>query len=109
MIRAPRFCAVSAKTGDGLDRLRATIQEVASGGEGLHLDEPVLAGERQRSLVEEALDFTRTALRGAKTAQPEELVCEDIRGAVRSLGRITGEELTPDLLDQIFSRFCIGK
>jgi tRNA modification GTPase len=39
----------------------------------------------------------------------EELVCEDIRAAAGALGRITGEELTTDLLDEIFSRFCLGK
>ena len=83
--------------------------EVVTGGEGLHLEEPVLAGERQRALVAEALEGVRIALSGATQRRPEELVCEDIRGAARALGHITGDELTPDLLDEIFSRFCLGK
>jgi tRNA modification GTPase len=104
-----RACAVSAATGDGVDDLRSLIQEVITGGEGLHLEEPVLASERQRGLVSEAFNGTGAALAGACQLGEEELVCEDIRGAVQALGRITGEELTPDLLDEIFSRFCLGK
>jgi tRNA modification GTPase len=60
-------------------------------------------------LVAEALDSTEAASAGAEQRKDEELVCEDIRSAAQALGRITGEELTPDLLDEIFSRFCIGK
>jgi tRNA U34 5-carboxymethylaminomethyl modifying GTPase MnmE/TrmE len=59
--------------------------------------------------VSEAFNGTGAALAGACQLGEEELVCEDIRGAVQALGRITGEELTPDLLDEIFSRFCLGK
>ena len=104
-----RARAVSAATGDGVDDLRSLIQQVITGGEGIHLEEPVLASERQRGLVSEAFDSTGAALAGASQQGEEELVCEDIRAAVQALGRITGEELTPDLLDEIFSRFCLGK
>ena len=103
------YCAVSAVSGEGLDELRRLIQLVATGGEGLQLEEPVLAGERQRALVSEALEAAVAARAGAHEGGREELVCEDLRAAVRALGRITGEELTPDLLDEIFSRFCLGK
>jgi tRNA modification GTPase len=102
-------CVVSARTGQGLDDLRALIQGVITGGQGLHLEEPVLATERQRVLVSETLDSTESALAGAAQHRDEELVCEDLRAAVQALGRITGEDLTPDLLDEIFSRFCLGK
>lgn len=104
-----RVCVVSALTGAGLDGLRQQIQQVVTGGEAFHLEEPILAGERQRVLTEEACESLEAALVGAARAGGEELVCEDIRGAVAALGRITGEELTPDLIDEIFSRFCLGK
>lgn len=104
-----RMCAVSALTGEGVDGLRETIQDIVAGGMGLHLEEPILASERQRVLVDEAAASTGAALAGASRREDEELVCEDIRAAAEALGRITGEDLTPDLLDEIFSRFCLGK
>jgi tRNA modification GTPase len=104
-----RVCGVSAVTGEGLEALRESIESVVSGGEGLHLEEPVLASERQRGLVGEAFAKTGSALSTAALETDEELVCEDIREAIGALGRITGEDLTQDLLDEIFSRFCIGK
>ena len=107
--RAARVCGVSALTGAGLDDLRATIQAVATGEAGLHLEEPILASERQRNLVAEATARTEAALVGAGGRLGEELVCEDLRGAISAVGRVTGEELVPDLLDEIFSRFCLGK
>jgi tRNA modification GTPase len=108
-VRSWPICAVSALTGEGLDELRAAIQEVISGGEGVHLEEPVLASERQRSLVGAAFDMTGSALDATRRGSDEELICEDIREAVQALGRMTGEDLTQDLLDEIFSRFCLGK
>jgi tRNA modification GTPase len=107
--KARHMCLVSALTGEGLDDLRELIQGVITDGEGLHFEEPLLATERQRALVAEALDGAEAAFAGATRHRDEELVCEDIRAAAQALGRITGEELTPDLLDEIFSRFCIGK
>ena len=103
------YCAVSSVTGEGLEALREMIQRVVTSDRGIHLEEPILATERQRSLVADALESTGSALEGVSRSRDEELVCEDIRAAVQALGRITGEELTPDLLDEIFSRFCLGK
>ena len=107
--RSPRVCAVSALTGGGMDELRTLIQEIVAGKGGLNLEEPILTTERQRILVEEALAGTAQASAGARQSESEELVCEDIRAAVNALGKITGEDLTPDLLDEIFSHFCLGK
>ena len=104
-----RACSVSALTGEGVDELRETIQDIITGGGGLHLEEPILAGERQRALVDQALGSTAAAMNRAARGEDEELVCEDIRMAAEALGRITGEDLTPDLLEEIFSRFCLGK
>jgi tRNA modification GTPase len=104
-----RHCLVSAATGEGLDQLRDLIEAVISGGEGLHLEEPILATERQRGLVGEAHDRTEAALTAVSRGSDEELICEDIREAIQALGRITGEDFTQDLLDEIFGRFCIGK
>ena len=107
--RQCRACTVSALAGEGIDDLRSHIQDLVTGGPGLHLEEPILASERQRVLVNEAVGSVSEAMAGVARGEGEELVCEDIRMAAQALGRITGEDLTPDLLDEIFTRFCLGK
>ena len=102
-------CAVSALSGEGLDELRNLVELRAVGEDGLRLDEPFLATERQQGLVEQASDATRRAMEALQAGASEELICEDVREAVGALGRVTGEELMPDLLDEVFRRFCIGK
>ncbi len=101
--------SVSAVVGTGLDGLRGLIQRSVTGEAGVHLDEPILANERQRGLVEQALGGAVAALEGSRSAAYEELICEDIRASVNALGLVTGEDITPDLLEEIFSQFCIGK
>jgi len=101
-------CEVSARTGEGVAELRECIGEVVSGG-SVEMEEPVLVGERQRILVAEAASSLEEALLAIDGSAGDELVAEDLRAAVGALGRVTGEDLGVDLLDEIFGRFCLGK
>jgi tRNA modification GTPase len=96
----------SAKSGEGLGELEALLtQRVA---EALGREEaPVLTRARHRRLVEEA----RSALLRAipELASASELAAEDVRVAATAIGRLTGRIDVEDLLDEIFSSFCIGK
>lgn len=108
-LREWRVCAVSARSEDGLDGLRALIERTVVGDGGVDLDEPLLATERQRRLTEESSIAVKTAVVGLQEGLSDELVAEDVRDAARALGSITGDDLVPDLIDEIFRRFCIGK
>jgi tRNA modification GTPase len=95
---------VSALTGDGLDTLRDQLAEAAhsltqSSGP------PPLTQARHRAALQEAA----ARLAGARTADLPELRAEDLRLALRALGRITGAVGVEDILDTLFARFCIGK
>lgn len=96
--------SVSALTGRGLDglveRLASTVAERFAGGGA-----PVLTRARHR----QALETCRDALDRYLRAKADELAAEDLRLAVRALGRITGRVDVEDLLDVIFRDFCIGK
>ena len=70
---------------------------------------PLVTRARHRDLVEEALAAVERALEGARIGIGAELVSEDLRLAARALGRITGSIDAEDLLDRIFSQFCVGK
>jgi tRNA modification GTPase len=96
--------AVSAKTGEGLEKLRQVILEAAgwsSAGESVFL-------ARERHL--RALERARHHLEGAAgESRRWEFFAEELRLAHAALGTITGEFSADDLLGEIFARFCIGK
>ena len=95
---------VSATRGDNLDQLRERLGELVRRFAGRR-DQPVSTRARHRTCVEE----TRSALLAAAAQPLPELRGEDLRRALRSLGRLTGLVGVEDVLDDIFSSFCIGK
>ena len=104
----PVGVALSAKTGLGIDLL---IDEITSRIEtdlNRSTSSAVLTRARHRAAVEEALDFIDRAL-GAGQGTGAELIAEDIRLAARAIGKMTGNVSVDEILDQLFSSFCIGK
>ena len=96
---------ISAKTGSGIEELLKRLSKEAERFAG----EPALVTrERQRVALREAADRISSALTLSKPGQ-EELFAEELRLAARALGRITGRVDVEDVLDKIFSSFCIGK
>ena len=96
---------ISLKTGAGLDALLAAIErEVAKRLERVG-EAPVLSRARHRHALEQAV----AALARSRIAQAPELFAEDLRLAVRAIGRITGRVDVEELLDVVFRDFCIGK
>jgi len=95
---------ISALSGEGIEALVAALARIA--GERLALAEaPALTRLRHR----QALEAARAALERSLAASSPELAVEDLRLAMRELGRITGRVDVEDLLDVIFRDFCIGK
>ncbi|HEV2099185.1 MAG TPA: tRNA uridine-5-carboxymethylaminomethyl(34) synthesis GTPase MnmE [Stellaceae bacterium] len=99
----PSTILVSALTGEGLDALLAVLSDRIAAT--YRIEAPVLTRARHRQALEEAT----LSLRRAAAATLPELQAEDLRLALRALGRITGTVDVEDLLDVIFRDFCIGK
>lgn len=97
--------SISLKTGAGLDTLIAVLSAKAKERLESVGDSPVLTRPRHRQALTDAV----TALDRAETAHVPELFAEDLRLALRSIGRITGAVDVEELLDSIFRDFCIGK
>ena len=97
---------ISAKTGKGLDNLRAALVShagVASASGTL------VTNARHAAALREAAASLSAVSDGLDTGRPSDLLAEDLRAALASLGAITGEITTDEVLGEIFSKFCIGK
>jgi tRNA modification GTPase len=102
-MRCAEAIPVSALTGAGLDELLTSLSDRIV--EAYRTEAPLLTRARHRQSLEEA---AASLHRAAEVTMPE-LQAEDLRLALRSLGRITGSVDVEDLLDVIFRDFCIGK
>jgi len=97
---------VSARTGDGIDRLLRAILEVVRDQLG-SADAPALTQARHRALVGEAVRHLEAFETG--DFEMAELRAEDLRQAATALSKLTGRIDVEDILDKVFGRFCIGK
>ena len=68
-----------------------------------------ISNARQLSLIKKADNSLKKALKGLKDNIPVDVITIDIESAKNNLGEILGENYKEDLLDELFSRFCIGK
>ena len=100
---------VSAVTGDGFELLTERIFHRLAGTDATERDDIMLTDARQHGAIERAIENLREAREMIMRGELEEIVLLKLRGALASLGEITGETLTEDILGQIFSTFCIGK
>lgn len=101
--------ALSAKTGEGIRELldRMATELLPEGG--AILAETLLTRLRQVEAVSRAREDLRRAAEAVKAGLPEECVAADLREASRALAELTGEIAPEEVLDRIFSSFCIGK
>ena len=100
---------VSCLTGQGIEALKDKIKQMAWSGEiGVEMLQVMINARHQDALQRTRLatDHTVKALRSEQTL---ELVAMDLRIAVNAIGEVVGKTTTEDLLDNIFSQFCIGK
>jgi tRNA modification GTPase len=100
---------ISAKYGEGLDRLRRRIFEAAVGEEGESRGAAFIISLRHKEAFARAGEYLAKAREGLLLDLSPEFCAQDIRDALQSLGEITGETTSDDILERIFSTFCIGK
>ncbi|MBI2413826.1 MAG: tRNA uridine-5-carboxymethylaminomethyl(34) synthesis GTPase MnmE [Deltaproteobacteria bacterium] len=105
---------ISALTSDGIEALKDGIFREATGHAHGASQADAAEGElivslRHKLSLERALDGIDRARAAIDRGLPRELVATDLRSAIDSLGEITGETTTEDILDKIFENFCIGK
>lgn len=101
--------ALSSLTGAGIPELEATLVDIIFSGRVLLGDEPITGNPRHRDLFRRALAHVVEAREAAQQGLPADLIAIDVTEAVSTLGEVTGETVTEDLLGSIFGNFCVGK
>ena len=104
----PPVLRVSARTGEGLEQLEALAGELLAGEQPGNLGE-VLTNARQYEAVLRAREAVRRALAALEEGMTPDAVLTDAEEALAALGELDGRTLREDLVEAIFSRFCVGK
>lgn len=104
-----KVISVSAKDNTGLDELSETIVKLFASGEIDYNDEVYVSGERNKEALEETLESLKLVKNSINEGLPEDFYTIDLMNAYEQLGKITGESVEDDLVNEIFSKFCMGK
>ncbi len=100
---------LSAAAGEGLDELHERLYADISGGVRLGEGEAVIDSLRQKQLIDSAVESLERVRASVEQGMPLDVVALDLQEALHALGEITGEVTSADVLDAIFSGFCVGK
>jgi tRNA modification GTPase len=100
---------ISALTGEGFDKLTDAIVQRLSGDRSAERDDLMITDARQHDALRRSVASLEAARELIVAGEFEEIILLRLREALSSVGEVTGETLTEDILNQIFSTFCVGK
>lgn len=104
-----KIISVSAKDNTGLDELSDYIVQLFTDGKIDYNDEVYISGERSKEALENSLESFKLVKRSIESGMPEDFYTIDLMNAYEELGKIIGEAVEDDLVNEIFSKFCMGK
>jgi len=100
---------ISALEGEKIDELKKLMKQRALENKEYDSSSLLVTSSRHRDALQNAQENVRSALKALDQGMTGDFLSIDLRSALKDLGTITGEITTEDILDSIFSRFCIGK
>ena len=101
--------SVSAKEEQGIRELEEKVKEMFLKGEISFNDQIYITNIRQKNALSQALESMKKVIMSIEDGMPEDFYSIDLMDAYESLGSITGEAVGEDLINEIFSKFCMGK
>ena len=104
-----RLLPASIKNGTGLDELEDEIESLVYGSNSPREDHVMVNNVRHIHLLEQASEDLKRSLQMIRRAEPLDFIEVDVRSAYDALGEIIGETVSDDILNEVFSRFCLGK
>ena len=99
---------LSTKTGEGKSKLEELIISLFLSG-GINYDLPHIANDRQYSELLRFISSAENALQTLKSGQTQDIACLDLEDALAALAELDGLEVTDDIVNEIFTKFCVGK
>ena len=108
-VPAVRIIKTSVKEKKGIEEFENVIKEMFFNGNIDLNDEVYITNQRHKEALIEALESMRMVRKSIDDDVPEDFYSIDLMSAYAALGRIIGEEVSDDLVEEIFSKFCIGK
>ncbi len=106
---AEDFIPFSSLIGDGMERLESEVFAALLGADAGESGEPLIDSQRQHDLIARALDALRRFSKGLDDGVHLDLLSVDLADALDALGEITGEVTSAEILEKMFSGFCVGK
>jgi tRNA modification GTPase len=100
---------ISAKEGFGIEALKKAVQQKVFEGKGPSEEGLLLTEMRHREALQEGVVLLEKVIEGLTSGVSPEFLVFDLRSSLKALGKIIGSDLQEDILNAIFSRFCIGK
>ena len=102
-------CVLSAKTLDGVEKLKSIIEEKIFAGTLHDKGEVVITQKRHQEALSDAIVNLETVICGLNSGVSAEFISFDLKMSLKALGMIIGFDLSESVLDAIFSKFCVGK
>ena len=104
-----KILSISALTREGIEELKQTIRSELM-GEDFSPEHPILVTRlRHKKALEKTKELLAQVEDGLKSGISEDLIAFDLRDAIDSMGEITGRSVNEDIINAIFSQFCVGK
>ena len=100
---------ISAKEEQGIREFEETVRSMFLKGKLSFNEEVYITNARQKSALADALESMKKVVESIDAGMPEDFYSIDLMDAYESLGNITGEAIGEDLVNEIFSKFCMGK
>ena len=101
--------SISAKDETGIDEFKDKIKEMFIKGSLEYNDEVIITNERHLFLIDNAIKSLDEVKKAIGDMMPEDFVSIDLKNAYEYLGAMIGEQIGDDIVDEIFSKFCMGK
>ena len=100
---------ISAKKREGINKIYDKVSELFNLNKISLNNELIITNQRHKIQIEKAINNLNQAINSLKLCMPVDIIAIGIKGALEDLGEITGEVASEEIINEIFSRFCLGK